>query len=251
MKLNRLAVLQSLFVSGLVVANIIAAKVVVIWGLVVPAAIIIYPFTFLLTDIIGEYASRIGLKQFRCAETQKYNHVTYFFNCRKADPFPNEDWVLVESPKVKTFDLKPEMSAYEVTEAVLPHIKAGKHDLMVVNYANPDMVGHTGVLSAAVAAMETVDTCVGRVVEALQAAGGCALITADHGNCEQMTDPAGAPHTAHTTNIVPLILVDSAAANLEPGILADIAPSLLDLMALPVPADMTGHSLIQRAPFSG
>ncbi|MBN1342684.1 MAG: 2,3-bisphosphoglycerate-independent phosphoglycerate mutase [Phycisphaerae bacterium] len=202
-----------------------------------------------LVHIIGEYASEIGLKQFRCAETQKYNHVTYFFNCRRSDPYPNEDWVLVESPKVKTFDMKPEMSAYEVTEAVLPYIKAAKHDLMVVNYANPDMVGHTGVLEAAVKAAAVVDECVGRLLDALHEVGGIGIVTADHGNFEVMIDPVtGHPHTAHTVGDVPLILVDDRYKGRklrEGGCLADVIPTALEMMRIDQPEEMTGKSLLQ------
>jgi len=202
-----------------------------------------------MVNIIGEYASKIGLKQFRCAETQKYNHVTYFFNCRRADPFPNEDWVLVESPKVKTFDMKPEMSAYEVTEAVLPYIRANKHDLMVVNYANPDMVGHTGVMEAAVKAAAVVDECTGKLLEALRSVGGIGIVAADHGNFEQMIDPiTGGPHTAHTVGDVPLILVDDRYKGRklrEGGCLADVIPTALEMMGIQQPQEMTGRSLIE------
>mgnify|MGYP001336776373 FL=1 len=203
-------------------------------------------------NILGQVVAEAGLKQLRIAETEKYAHVTFFFNGGVEKPFPNEDRALIPSPQdVATYDLKPQMSADAVTDEVVRRIESGSYDLIILNYANPDMVGHTGILSAAVTAMETVDRCVGRVVGALRAAGGSALITADHGNCEQMVDSNGAPHTAHTTNIVPLILVDTEPAELEPGILADVAPTLLDLMALPVPTEMTGHSLIQRMAVSG
>lgn len=202
-----------------------------------------------LVDILGEYAGKIGLRQFRCAETQKYNHVTYFFNCRRADPFPNEDWALVESPKVKTFDVKPEMSAYEVTEAVLPHIKAAEHDLMVVNYANPDMVGHTGVLEAAAKAASVVDECVGRLLDALGEVGGVAIVTADHGNFECMVDPeTGRPHTAHTVGDVPLIVVDDHFKGRklrQGGCLADVVPTALRMMGIDQPEAMTGKSLLE------
>ncbi len=200
------------------------------------------------TNILGEVVANAGLKQLRIAETEKYAHVTFFFNGGVERPFPNEERVLIPSPQdVATYDLKPEMSAVAVTDEVIRRIESGSYDLIILNYANPDMVGHTGILSAAVTAMETVDACVGRLIEALETVGGCALITADHGNCEQMLDHTGAPHTAHTTNLVPLILVGAATAGLKPGILADVAPTLLDLMALPIPTEMTGQSLLQRA----
>ena len=197
--------------------------------------------------ILGEVVADAGLQQLRIAETEKYAHVTFFFNGGVEKPFPNEERALIPSPKdVATYDLKPAMSAPEVTDEVLRRIQMGTYDLIILNFANPDMVGHTGILPAAISAMETVDSCVGRIVEALIEAGGCALITADHGNCEMMVDKNGVPHTAHTTNRVPLILVDpdNRQADLQPGILADIAPTLLGLMGLAVPAEMTGTNLI-------
>ncbi len=198
-------------------------------------------------NILGEVVAAAGLRQLRIAETEKYAHVTFFFNGGEETPFANEDRVLIPSPKeVATYDLKPAMSAVEVTDEVVRRIALKSYDLIVLNFANPDMVGHTGVLAAAVAAMETVDACVGRVVDALLDVGGCALITADHGNCEKMVDVDGGPHTAHTSNPVPLILVDpdNRNASLRQGILADIAPTLLELLGLPVPKEMTGKSLI-------
>lgn len=197
--------------------------------------------------ILGEVVADAGLKQLRIAETEKYAHVTFFFNGGVENPFANEDRALIPSPKdVATYDLKPSMSALEVTDEVIRRIQQGTYDLIILNFANPDMVGHTGVLSAAIAAMETVDSCTGRVVDALLEAGGCALITADHGNCEMMVDKNGVPHTAHTTNLVPLILVDTdkCQANLQAGTLADIAPTILGLMGLAVPTEMTGKNLI-------
>ena len=164
-------------------------------------------------------------------------------------PFPGEERILIPSPQeVATYDQKPEMSAGPVTDEVVKRVGEGRFDFIVLNYANPDMVGHTGNLSAAVRAMEFVDTCVGRVVEAVSAAGGSVILTADHGNCEKMADPQGDPHTAHTTNPVPLILVDAERkkATLRPGILADIAPTILQLMGLPKPEEMTGRSLLQE-----
>ncbi len=198
-------------------------------------------------DLLGTVVSRAGLKQLRIAETEKYAHVTFFFNGGEETPFPGEDRVLIPSPKeVATYDQKPAMSAVEVTDEVLRRVAGGDYDLIVLNYANPDMVGHTGILSAAIVAMETVDACAGRVVDAVLAAGGCALLTADHGNCEQMADSRGLPYTAHTTNPVPLILVDPNRpdARLREGILADIAPTILALLGLPQPAAMTGKSLL-------
>jgi 2,3-bisphosphoglycerate-independent phosphoglycerate mutase len=197
--------------------------------------------------ILGEVVADAGLQQLRIAETEKYAHVTFFFNGGVEKPFSNEDRALIPSPKdVATYDLKPSMSAPEVTDEMLRRIQLGTYDLIILNFANPDMVGHTGVLPAAISAMETVDSCVGRIVAALLDVGGCALITADHGNCEMMVDHNGVPHTAHTTNRVPLILVDpdNRQADLQPGILADIAPTVLGLMGLAVPAEMTGKNLI-------
>jgi len=200
-----------------------------------------------LHNILGEVVADAGLNQLRIAETEKYAHVTFFFNGGEEVPFANEDRVLVPSPQdVATYDQKPAMSAFEVTDEVISRIRQGTYDLIILNFANPDMVGHTGILRAAIAAMETVDECTGRIVDALLEAGGCALITADHGNCETMIDENGAPQTAHTTNRVPLYLVDpdNRQAVLQPGILADLAPTILSLMGLTVPPEMTGKSLI-------
>jgi 2,3-bisphosphoglycerate-independent phosphoglycerate mutase len=197
--------------------------------------------------ILGEVVADAGMKQLRIAETEKYAHVTFFFNGGIEAPFANEDRALIPSPKeVDTYDLKPAMSAPEVTDEVIRRIQSGSYDLIILNFANPDMVGHTGILQAAISAMETVDHCAGRVIDALLAAGGCALLTADHGNCEKMLDENGAPHTAHTANRVPLILVDAnkREANLQSGILADIAPTILNLLGLEVPVEMTGKNLI-------
>jgi len=200
-----------------------------------------------LHNILGEVVAAAGLKQLRIAETEKYAHVTFFFNGGEETPFANEDRVLIPSPQdVATYDQKPAMSAFEVTDEAVKRIKQATYDLIILNFANPDMVGHTGVLEAAIAAMETVDECAGRVVDALLEVGGCALLTADHGNCETMTDENGAPQTAHTANRVPLILVDPGRRQneLRPGILADLAPTILSLMNLAVPPEMTGKSLI-------
>jgi len=198
--------------------------------------------------LLGEVVSAAGRTQLRIAETEKYAHVTFFFNGGSEVPSAGEERVLIPSPKdVTTYDQKPAMSAPAVTDEVVGRVASGAYDLIVLNFANPDMVGHTGVSPAAVAAMETVDACVGRVVDAVLAAQGCLLITADHGNCEQMVDANGQPHTAHTSNPVPLLLVDPTRreVKLRPGILADLAPTILELMGLPKPAEMTGRSLLQ------
>ena len=198
-----------------------------------------------LTNTFGEYIASQGLTQLRIAETEKYAHVTFFFNGGEEKQYKGEDRILVPSPKVETYDLKPEMSAYEVTDKVIEAINSKKYDCIILNYANPDMVGHTGSLEAAVKAIETVDECVGRVVEAVQAQEGVMLITADHGNAEQMVDyKTGEPHTAHTTNPVPLILVGMENAKLKQGRLADLAPTMLQIMDLPKPEEMTGESII-------
>ncbi len=202
-------------------------------------------------NIFPEIIAKAGLTQFRCAETEKYAHVTYFFNGGREEPFPGEDRKMLPSPKdVPTYDKKPEMSAAGVASAVEEAIRSGKYDFVVVNFANPDMVGHTGVLDAAVHAVEVVDVGLGKIVDAARAAGGAVLVTADHGNCELMKDPAtGAPHTAHTLNPVPLIYVnpsDPKARIAAGGRLCDIAPTMLELLGLPAPAEMTGHSLIER-----
>ena len=204
-----------------------------------------------MPNILGQYISDLGLQQFRCAETEKYPHVTFFFNDYRDDPFPGQFQEMAQSPRdVSTYDQKPEMSAAEVTELVLNEIKSGRSELIIVNYANGDMVGHTGVLEAAVRAVETVDACVGKIVDQTLQAGGSLIITADHGNCEQMTDPqTGGPHTAHTTYDVPLIVVEPGIENktlLSGGRLADIAPTVLALMGLEKPPEMTGKSLIDQ-----
>ncbi|MBW8271052.1 2,3-bisphosphoglycerate-independent phosphoglycerate mutase [Caldovatus sp. SYSU G05006] len=199
-------------------------------------------------DLLGEVVARAGLTQLRAAETEKYPHVTYFLNGGREEPFPGEDRILVPSPKVATYDLKPEMSAPELTERVVAAIDSGKYDLIVLNYANPDMVGHTGSLPAAIAACEAVDAGLGRIVAAIRRAGGALLVTADHGNAELMRDPAtGGPHTAHTTNPVPVVLFGGppGATLAEGGRLADVAPTLLALLGLPQPAAMTGRSLLR------
>ena len=203
-----------------------------------------------MPHILGEYVSSLGLHQFRCAETEKYPHVTFFFNDYRDDPFAEEERGMAASPRdVSTYDQKPEMSAEEVTEKVLAEIASEEADLIVVNFANGDMVGHTGVIEAAVKAVETVDACVGQVVEATLAKGGSLIVTADHGNCEQMIDPeTGGPHTAHTTFDVPLIVVEPGLEGQQlraGGRLADIAPTVLELMGLPIPEEMTGETLLK------
>ena len=197
-----------------------------------------------LRNIFGEYISQNGLTQLRIAETEKYAHVTFFFNGGVEKTFPGEDRCLVASPKVATYDLQPEMSAPEVCEKCVERIKSGKYDVIILNFANCDMVGHTGVFEAAVKAVETVDTCVGKVVDAVREMGGIALITADHGNAEQMLQEDGvSPFTAHTTNLVPFCIV-GADVKLKDGRLADIAPTMLDLMGMEKPVEMNGESLI-------
>ena len=202
-----------------------------------------------LANGLGEYVSKLGKQQLRIAETEKYAHVTFFFNGGLETPFEGEDRILVPSPKVATYDLQPEMSAPEVTDKLVEAIKSGKYDLVVCNYANGDMVGHTGDLQAAIKAAECIDQCVARIAEALEEVGGEALVTADHGNCEQMTDPSsGQVHTAHTVGPVPLIYLGDRKVILKhDGSLSDVAPSLLTLMGLEQPAEMTGHSLINLA----
>jgi len=216
-----------------------------------------------LKNILAEVLSCKGLRQLRIAETEKYAHVTFFFNGGEETPFDGEDRILIRSPKVPTYDLKPEMSAYEVTERVIKEILSRKYDFILLNYANPDMVGHTGVLEVAIKAIEAVDDCVGKVVEAVQKVGGTALVTADHGNAEMMVDyNTGEPFTAHTTNLVPFILVKADKSSTarrddfirerirrkgklrEKGILADVAPTILYLMGIPKPEEMDGQNLI-------
>ena len=196
----------------------------------------------------GEHISRLGLKQLRIAETEKYAHVTYFFNGGIEKPYPGEDRILVPSPKVATYDLKPEMSAHEVTDKLVAAIRSGKYHAIVCNYANGDMVGHTGNLAAATRAVEVLDECIGKVVTAMREAGGEALITADHGNAEMMRDvKTGQAHTAHTLNLVPLLYIGREAKLADRGALQDIAPTLLAMMGLEQPAEMSGRSLIRFA----
>jgi 2,3-bisphosphoglycerate-independent phosphoglycerate mutase len=200
-----------------------------------------------MNDLLGEVVSAHGLSQARLAETEKYPHVTYFFNGGKETPNPREERVMVPSPKVATYDLQPEMSAPELAQKVVDRIQKGLDDLIILNFANPDMVGHTGVLTAGIRAVETIDRAVGQVLDALQKVDGKALVTADHGNCEQMLEKNGTPHTAHTTNLVHCLYVapDSESYTLADGILADVAPTLLDMLGLPKPEAMTGSSLLR------
>lgn len=210
-------------------------------------------------NILGEVVSRHGLRQLRTAETEKYAHVTYFFNGGLEQPFPGEDREMVPSPMVLTYDKKPAMSADKVTEGAIAAIEKRIYSMIILNYANPDMVGHTGQIEATITSLETVDRCLGRLLEAINRAGGTALITADHGNAEQMWDENHNPWTAHTTNPVPFILVEGEGLKIpghgtevtlrEDGRLADIAPTILDILKLPIPEEMTGRSLIEKAEF--
>ncbi len=203
-----------------------------------------------MKNTLGAYWSSLGLKQFRCAETEKYAHVTFFFNDYTEKPFAGEDRQIVPSPRVRTYDLKPEMSAYEVCDVVLERLESNKYDVMVINFANPDMVGHTGVMSAAVKAAEVVDECVGKILAKVKELGGAAIITADHGNSEKMWDfETNQPFTSHTTGDVPLIVFDERNKTKKlrsGGKLADIAPTLLEMMKIPQPEEMTGKSLFEK-----
>jgi 2,3-bisphosphoglycerate-independent phosphoglycerate mutase len=200
----------------------------------------------IVTNPLAEVLSKAGKQQFHIAETEKYPHVTFFFNGRREAPFSGEARTIVPSPKVATYDLKPEMSAYEVTETLLERLHTHDDDFILINFANPDMVGHTGVLEAAIKAVETVDECAGRLVEAVLAKGGVAIVTADHGNCDRMIDEVtGEPHTYHTTAAVPLFVIAQEYFGVRPrGVLADVAPTVLELMGIPQPPEMTGRSLI-------
>jgi 2,3-bisphosphoglycerate-independent phosphoglycerate mutase len=207
-----------------------------------------YPKPPKMTNILGDYVSRLGLKQFRCAETEKFAHVTFFFNDYREEPFPGEDRQIIPSSKVSTYDQMPEMSAYGIADEMVKRVNSNQYDLMVVNFANGDMVGHTGVLAAAVKAVEHVDICCGKILDAVERQGGSAIVTADHGNCEQMIDPAtGGPHTAHTTYDVELIVMDNRFKGKklrEGGRLADVAPTMLHMLGLEKPVEMNGRSLI-------
>src|ERR1700722_12964859 len=206
-----------------------------------------------LKHVLGEIAADAGRTQVRMAETEKYPHVTYFLNGGREEPYRGEDRIMVPSPKVATYDLQPEMSTPELTDKAVEAIASSKYDLIVLNYANPDMVGHTGSLPAAIKAVETVDTGLGRIADAIHTAGGALVVTADHGNCELMRDPVtGGPHTSHTTGPVPILVMGGGDAALHDGRLADIAPTLLALIGLPHPKEMTGGSLLgQMAPVRG
>jgi 2,3-bisphosphoglycerate-independent phosphoglycerate mutase len=199
-----------------------------------------------LANVLGQVVAHAGRSQLRMAETEKYPHVTYFLNGGEEKPYRGEDRIMVPSPKVATYDLKPEMSAPQLTDKAVEAINSHQYDLIVLNFANPDMVGHTGSLPAAIKAVETVDTGLGRIAEAIAKAGGALLVTADHGNCELMRDPdTGGPHTSHTTNPVPVLLSGGGKVSLASGRLADVAPTLLELMGLPQPGEMTGRSLLR------
>ena len=199
-----------------------------------------------LDNTLGEVLSQNGLKQLRIAETEKYPHVTFFMSGGREEKFPGEERILIDSPKVATYDLKPEMSAYEVTEALLKEIEADKFDAIILNYANPDMVGHSGKLEPTIKAVEAVDECLGKVVDAIIAKGGIAIITADHGNADEVLNPDGSPNTAHTTNPVPVIVTKKGITLRQDGILGDLAPTMLDLLGLQQPKEMTGKTLIQK-----
>ena len=199
-----------------------------------------------IKNTFGEIVSKNGLKQLRIAETEKYAHVTFFFNGGEEKQYEGEDRILVPSPKVETYDLKPEMSAFEVTEKVVEAIKSEKYDTIILNYANPDMVGHTGNVEASIKALEALDTCVKQVVDAVKEVNGALLITADHGNSEQMIDyVTGEPYTAHTTNPVPLVVIGMGNKKVKEGKLADLAPTMLEIMGIEKPEDMTGESLLE------
>lgn len=208
---------------------------------------VVFPVEY-LKDTLGEIASKAGLRQLRIAETEKYAHVTFFFNGGQERPNPGEDRIMIPSPKVATYDLQPEMSASKITGNVLEKIKENVYDLIILNYANADMVGHTGIFEAAVKAVETVDQSVGKVVSEVLNQEGAVLLTADHGNAEQMLDTeTGLPHTAHTTNRVPFVLIAEDSMKLrDDGILADVAPTMLDLLSLEKPRAMAGKSLMVK-----
>jgi 2,3-bisphosphoglycerate-independent phosphoglycerate mutase len=199
-----------------------------------------------ITETLGEVLEKNNKTQIRIAETEKYPHVTFFFSGGREIPFRGENRILRNSPKVATYDLQPEMSAYELKDALLPELKEGKVDFVCLNFANGDMVGHTGIMAAAIKACEAVDACVKAVVEAALENNYTTIIIADHGNCETMINPDGSPNTAHTTNPVPIILVDKDHLPVRDGVLGDLAPTILELMGIEKPAVMTGHSLLVR-----
>jgi 2,3-bisphosphoglycerate-independent phosphoglycerate mutase len=197
-----------------------------------------------ISETLGETLAKAHKKQIRIAETEKYPHVTFFFNGGREIPFEGEERILCPSPKVATYDLMPEMSAYEIRDAIIPELKKGEVDFVCLNFANPDMVGHTGDMQAAIKACETVDSCAESVIKAGLENGYTTLVIADHGNCETMINPDGSPNTAHTTNPVPLILVDSELKHIKDGVLGDIAPTILKLMGIAQPALMTRKPLV-------
>jgi 2,3-bisphosphoglycerate-independent phosphoglycerate mutase len=197
-----------------------------------------------ITETLGEVLEKAQKKQIRIAETEKYPHVTFFFSGGRETPFEGESRILRNSPKVATYDLKPEMSAYELKDALVPELNKGEVDFVCLNFANGDMVGHTGIMSAAIKACEAVDACVKEVIEAALANDYTTIVIADHGNCETMINPDGSPNTAHTTNPVPIILVDKDLKEIHDGVLGDIAPTILELMGIEKPAAMTCHSLL-------
>ena len=199
-----------------------------------------------LDNTIGEVLAQNNLKQLRIAETEKYPHVTFFMSGGREEKFPGEERILINSPKVATYDLQPEMSAYEVTDALLKEIEADQFDCILLNFANPDMVGHSGMLEPTIKAIETVDECLGKIVDAILAKGGKAIITADHGNADEVITIEGNPMTAHTTNPVPVIVTEENVTLREGGILADLAPTILDLLNVEKPAEMTGTSIIEK-----
>ncbi|PRO65570.1 2,3-bisphosphoglycerate-independent phosphoglycerate mutase [Alkalicoccus urumqiensis] len=199
-----------------------------------------------MKNVLGEVVSNAGLKQLRIAETEKYPHVTFFFSGGQEAEYPGEERILIDSPKVATYDLKPEMSAYEVTDALLKEIEADKHDMIILNFANPDMVGHSGKVQPTIDAIEAVDECLGKIVDLIEEKGGKSIITADHGNADVLMLEDGSPMTAHTTNPVPVIVTDKSADLREDGVLGDLAPTLLTLLGVDQPEDMTGKSLIKK-----
>jgi 2,3-bisphosphoglycerate-independent phosphoglycerate mutase len=198
-----------------------------------------------LDNTLGEVLAQNGLKQLRIAETEKYPHVTFFMSGGREEKFPGEERILINSPKVATYDLQPEMSAYEVTDALLKEIHDDKFDAILLNFANPDMVGHSGMLEPTIKAIETVDECLGKVIDAILGKDGVAIITADHGNADEVITLEGNPMTAHTTNPVPVILTKHGVELRDGGVLADLAPTLLDLLGIKQPAEMTGKSIIK------
>jgi 2,3-bisphosphoglycerate-independent phosphoglycerate mutase len=200
-----------------------------------------------MANTLGEYLAANGRTQLRIAETEKYAHVTFFFSGGREAPYASEERILIPSPKVATYDLQPQMSCPELTEQLVAAIESGKYDFIACNIANPDMVGHTGILSAAIAAAEAVDVALGRLDAAIRKVGGAMLITADHGNLEQMLDENGQPHTQHTIGPVPLVFVGAPGARVAHGALRDLAPTVLALLGLPKPAEMTGTSLVSFA----